>query len=55
MLSDVDSVIRFTEGQMQRLVRRTKSAFQREAAVTQRETVQFSEGVMQFLNKPTQK
>ena len=51
MLSDVDSVIRFREGQMQKLVRRTRSAFQREIAETQRETVQSRGGVMQFLKE----
>ena len=45
MLSDYDSMIRSREGQKQRLVRRTRSAFQREAEVTQRETAQFSEEV----------
>ena len=40
MLSDCDSVIRSREGQKQRLVRRTRSAFQREVEVTLRETMQ---------------
>ena len=44
LLSDFDSVIRFREGQTQTLVRRTRSAFQREVEVTQREATQFSEG-----------
>ena len=51
LLSDFDSVIRSREGQKQSLVRRTMSAFQREAIVTQRETMRFSEGVMQSLQK----
>ena len=34
LLSDFDSVIRSREGQKQRLVRRTRSAFQRETKVT---------------------
>ena len=55
LLSDVDSVTRFREGQKQKLVRRTKSAFQREAVVMQRETTQFSEEVTQTLQEITQK
>ena len=43
-LSDFDLVISFSEGQRQ-LVRRTRSAFQREAAMTQRETTQSLAGV----------
>ena len=34
LLSDFDSMIRSKERQKQKLVRRTRSAFQREAAVT---------------------
>ena len=34
LLSDYDSVIRSREGQKKKLVRRTRSAFQREALVT---------------------
>ena len=41
LLSDCDSVIRSREGQKQRLVRRTRSAFQREATVMQRESAIF--------------
>ena len=53
LLSDVDSVIRFREGQTQKLVRRTRSAFQREATMTRRETTQSPGGVTQFLKELT--